>query len=206
MRGAPQPPLTAPERAQAEKWLPLLALIVKEVDARTPKHVEADDLRMWGFLGLVNAIRKFDRSRGVPFKHYASQRIQHAMQDGMRSLDWAPRSARRKQKQGGEPVKEFVSLSLKMGETDSGDDVSLAARIGAKSDPCEAVDRSDLFDWITRGMSRADRLLVKLVYVEGMRQSEVWRTLGVSESCISQRCKHVERVLRAKLAPADLMN
>ena len=47
----------------------------------------------------MDAIEKFEPSRGVKFKTYAELRIRGAMIDSLRELDWAPRSLRKKSKE-----------------------------------------------------------------------------------------------------------
>ncbi|MGI9616354.1 MAG: sigma-70 family RNA polymerase sigma factor, partial [Acidimicrobiales bacterium] len=47
-----------------------------------------------GALGLVEAARRYDASRGVPFERFAAQRIRGAILDSVRAADWAPRSVR----------------------------------------------------------------------------------------------------------------
>lgn len=64
-----------------------------------PSHVDFDDLVGWGALGLIDAVEKFDPSRGVKFETYALSRIKGAMVDGLRALDWVPHSVRRKARQ-----------------------------------------------------------------------------------------------------------
>jgi RNA polymerase sigma factor for flagellar operon FliA len=60
--------------------------------------VELDDLIHSGILGLMDAVKKFEPDRNVKFKTYAEQRIRGAILDGLRDLDWVPRSLRRKKK------------------------------------------------------------------------------------------------------------
>jgi RNA polymerase sigma factor for flagellar operon FliA len=43
---------------------------------------------------LVEASRRYDESRGVPFDRFAAQRIRGAILDAVRAADWAPRSVR----------------------------------------------------------------------------------------------------------------
>ena len=59
-----------------------------------PRHVDRDELARAGALGLVEAARRFDESRGVPFDRFAAQRIRGAILDAVRAADWAPRSVR----------------------------------------------------------------------------------------------------------------
>jgi RNA polymerase sigma factor for flagellar operon FliA len=69
---------------------------VSSISARVPRHVAWDDLVSAGMLGLAEAARSYDPSRGVPFDGYASTRIRGALLDELRSLDWASRSVRTK--------------------------------------------------------------------------------------------------------------
>ena len=78
--------------------LPLVKFIAHRISARLPSHVEVDDLVHSGILGLMDAIKKFEPGRNVKFKTYAEQRIRGSILDGLRDLDWVPRSLRRKKK------------------------------------------------------------------------------------------------------------
>jgi RNA polymerase sigma factor for flagellar operon FliA len=46
-------------------------------------------------LGLIDAAGRYRPSMGVPFDAFARRRVQGAMLDALRDLDWAPRSLRR---------------------------------------------------------------------------------------------------------------
>jgi RNA polymerase sigma factor for flagellar operon FliA len=77
-----------------EEHLPLVKHIVFQVAVHFPRHVDRDDLARAGALGLVEAARRYDGSRGVPFDRFAAQRIRGAILDAVRAADWAPRSVR----------------------------------------------------------------------------------------------------------------
>jgi RNA polymerase sigma factor for flagellar operon FliA len=50
----------------------------------------------YGIFGLIDAIEKFDPSRGFKFETYAIARVKGAIIDELRSFDWVPRSVRAK--------------------------------------------------------------------------------------------------------------
>jgi RNA polymerase sigma factor for flagellar operon FliA len=77
-----------------EAYYPLVASIAKMLKKGLPAHVDIDDLVSDGSIGLMEAIRRFDRSVGYKFETYASLRIRGAIIDGLRAADWAPRSLR----------------------------------------------------------------------------------------------------------------
>ncbi|HYI61881.1 MAG TPA: FliA/WhiG family RNA polymerase sigma factor [Acidimicrobiales bacterium] len=77
-----------------EDNLPLVRHVVFQVAVHFPRHVDRDELATAGALGLVEAARRYDDSRGVPFDRFAAQRIRGAILDAVRAADWAPRSVR----------------------------------------------------------------------------------------------------------------
>lgn len=77
-----------------EEHLELVNHVVFQVAVHFPRHVDRDELARAGALGLVEAARRYDEARGVPFNRFAAQRIRGAIIDAVRSADWAPRSVR----------------------------------------------------------------------------------------------------------------
>jgi RNA polymerase sigma factor for flagellar operon FliA len=77
-------------------YTPLIKYIASRLASRLPAQVAFDDLVSSGIIGLIDAIDKFDLAKNVQFKTYAEFRIRGAMLDELRSLDWVPRSVRRK--------------------------------------------------------------------------------------------------------------
>ena len=105
--------------------LPLVKFIAHRIGARLPAHVEVDDLIHSGILGLMDAIKKFEPGRNVKFKTYAEQRIKGAILDGLRDLDWVPRSLRRKKK---DIEAAYHELEQQLGRAASDEEV--AAHLG----------------------------------------------------------------------------
>ncbi len=95
-----------------------------------------------------------------------------------------------------------VSLSRKWFETDSNKDVReidvLEDKRGA--DPVREIQRKDLKDLITRGLSRAERLIIILYYFEEMTMKEIGATLDLSESRVSQMHSSILARLKAQMA------
>lgn len=80
--------------ALIEEHLVLVNHIVFQVAVHFPRHVEREELVRAGALGLVEAARRYDEAKGVPFQRFAAQRIRGAIIDAVRAADWAPRSVR----------------------------------------------------------------------------------------------------------------
>ena len=82
----------------------------------------------------------------------------------------------------------LVSLSRKWFETDSHKDVrELDILEDKRSDnPFLSANRKDLKELVTRGLGRAERLIIILYYFEEMTMKEIGETLDLSESRVSQ--------------------
>jgi len=76
--------------------LPQVRYIARRIHDRLPSHIQLDDLVQAGILGLIEALHKFDPSKNVELKTYAKHRIQGAILDSLRDLDWSPRPLRKK--------------------------------------------------------------------------------------------------------------
>lgn len=77
-------------------YLPLVKHVTSRLAACLPASVAEEDLYGWGIFGLLEAVDRYDPDREIRFETYATIRIRGAVLDGLRSLDWAPRSLRRR--------------------------------------------------------------------------------------------------------------
>jgi RNA polymerase sigma factor for flagellar operon FliA len=77
-------------------YSPLVKYVAGRVAVGLPQNVEQSDLVSYGIFGLIDAIEKFDPSRGYKFETYAIARIKGSILDELRSIDWVPRSVRAK--------------------------------------------------------------------------------------------------------------
>ncbi|ERI91265.1 RNA polymerase sigma factor, FliA/WhiG family [Clostridiales bacterium oral taxon 876 str. F0540] len=66
------------------KYIPLVKYIASRVIIGKSKYIEYEDLVGFGMIGLMDAINKFDESKGMKFSTYASIRIKGAMIDELR--------------------------------------------------------------------------------------------------------------------------
>ena len=75
-------------------YSPLVKFVAGRIGAGLPNSVDPGDLVSSGVFGLIDAIDRFDPERGVKFETFAAPRIRGAIYDGLRQLDWVPRSVR----------------------------------------------------------------------------------------------------------------
>ncbi len=106
----------------------------------------------------------------------------------------------RKLKRDSRPVSQ-VSLNRKWFETDSSKDVREidVVKDTRQENPLSAVQRQDLQSLLTKGLSRAERLIVILYYYEEMTMKEIGITLDLSESRVSQMHSSILARLKAQM-------
>jgi RNA polymerase sigma factor for flagellar operon FliA len=85
----------------------LVKRIAHHLLGRLPHSVQLDDLIQAGMLGLLEAARHYDSSKGASFETYAGIRIRGHMLDEVRRNDWVPRSVYRNSRMISEAVKNL---------------------------------------------------------------------------------------------------
>jgi len=99
----------------------MVRYVVGRIAMRIPSHVCREDLESAGIIGLIDAVDKFDPSRGVKLKTYAEIRIRGAVLDELRSRDFVSRSVRDKYKK----IKNaYADLEGRLGRSVTDEEVS----------------------------------------------------------------------------------
>ncbi|MCH8496898.1 MAG: RNA polymerase sigma factor FliA [Marinobacter sp.] len=88
-----------------EQQAPLVKRIALHLMARLPDSVLLDDLIQAGMIGLLEAARKYDATKGASFETYAGIRIRGAIVDEIRKGDWVPRSVHRNARRVSEAIR-----------------------------------------------------------------------------------------------------
>ncbi len=114
-------------------YSPLVKFIAGRVGAGLPASVDPGDLVSSGVIGLIDALERFDPAQGVKFETFATPRIRGAIYDGLRQLDWVPRSVRTKARDVQRAISEFENVNGR-----SPSDPELADQLGI---PREQLDR-----------------------------------------------------------------
>ena len=94
-----------------------------------------------------------------------------------------------------------VSLNRKWFETDSSKDVREidVVKDTRQENPVTQLQRDDLKLLLTKGLSRAERLIIILYYYEEMTMKEIGITLDLSESRVSQMHSSILARLKAQM-------
>jgi len=209
-----------------EQYLSLVKLVAGRIAIGLPQHVDKDDLIGNGFFGLIEAIERFDLSRGVKFETYAVARIRGAMLDSLRAQDWIPVTVRQKARQYEQTVAE---LEHTLGRSASDEEVSTALGMSLPQlhnlittlngctlvpledyikvespsanniTPSQYIEDEEVKNVLTKAiekLSDKERLVVTLYYYEGLTLKEISLILKLTEARISQL--HTKAIFRLR--------
>jgi len=207
------------------QYAPLVKYVAGRLRTRLPDSVDPDDLVSDGVLGLMDAIERFEPDRGLSFQTFAVPRIRGAIIDGMRSMDFVPRSVRDKLRvvhraqlaleeqlgrtpddvevaaEAGIPVQQLRDLLKQSSSSHANlDDFDLADEFSTAAE--QVVEEGDVSASLMRvveELSERDRIIIALYYFEGLTLAEIGQVLGVTESRVSQVHRRVTMSLRSRL-------
>ncbi|KOO02095.1 RNA polymerase sigma factor FliA [Vibrio nereis] len=95
------------QRAFLEKYSVLVKRIAHHLLGRLPPSVQVEDLIQAGMIGLLEAQKNYDGSKGASFETYAGIRIRGAMLDDIRRGDWVPRSVHKQNREINQAISEL---------------------------------------------------------------------------------------------------
>ena len=190
-------------------------------------QVSRDDLASAGAYALVRAAEKFDATLGVPFGAFARGRINWALMDELRSMDWAPREVRARAKA---TTKVRETLSATLGRTPTVAEIASvmgvepvevregladAERMLLSLDAPDAPDvvwtgylpedlaiaseRDEFLRRAVDALPERKRWIVRAGYLEVPNLIEIAAELGVSQAAVSQQRAEAVRMLRDAL-------
>jgi RNA polymerase sigma factor for flagellar operon FliA len=211
------------------QYAPLVKYVAGRLRTRMPDSVDPDDLVSDGVLGLMDAIERFEPARGLSFQTFAVPRIRGAIIDGMRSMDFVPRSVRDKlriiqraqvileerlgrvaedeevAREVGIPVQQLRDLVRQANSNHANlDDFDLADELSSAAD--HHVEQGDVNASLMRvvdQLGERDQVIIALYYFEGLTLAEIGQVLGVTESRVSQVHRRATTILREKLLALD---
>ena len=211
------------------QYAPLVKYVAGRLRTRMPDSVEQDDLVSDGVLGLMDAIERFEPARGLSFQTFAVPRIRGAIIDGMRSMDFVPRSVRDKlrlvhraqvtleerlgrvpedtevAREVGIPVQQLRDLSRQANSNHANlDDFDLADELSSAADhQVEQGDTNASLMRVVDQLAERDQVIIALYYFEGLTLAEIGQVLGVTESRVSQVHRRATSTLRQKLVELE---
>lgn len=86
--------MTTPPSPQTliEECQGLVRSLATRIHRKLPPYVDLDDVVSYGQVGLAEAARDFDATRGIQFSTFAYYRIRGAIYDGLAKMSWFSRT------------------------------------------------------------------------------------------------------------------
>lgn len=206
----------------------LVRSIAWKIHQKLPRHVDMEDLIGFGQVGLAEAARDFDESRGINFSTYSYYRIRGAILDGLNKMTWFSRADfnRGRYEQVANDVlavdaaesESFSSgLSWFSSTTSALTSVYLISQLGSddsrppeKQDEAADLDRkrveeSDLLvrmRQLIQELPEQQRSIIEGVYFDGLTIKAAGERVGISKAWASRLHKQTLEQLMSQLSPA----
>ncbi|MEZ4569664.1 MAG: sigma-70 family RNA polymerase sigma factor [Thermomicrobiales bacterium] len=103
------------------QYAPLVRYVIGRLALRLPTGMDHEDLLGYGTIGLIEAVDRFDPTRGVKFETYAIQRIRGSIIDQLRRMDPVTRGIRQKATQ---IERAMSAISMEQGRTPEDEEVA----------------------------------------------------------------------------------
>lgn len=140
--------LTLEEQQQlVMQYAPLVRKVARSLPLEIPGLLEFEDAVGYGTCGLVEAVRRYDPSKGTNFHAYAIQRIRGSMIDAFRRMDRLSRTMRQKAR---DVQRAQGELEMELGRTPN--ELEAAAHLGISID--QYRDASANSRWVTVSLDR----------------------------------------------------
>jgi RNA polymerase sigma factor for flagellar operon FliA len=209
-----------------ELYMPLVKPIAMKVHHRLHRAIPYDALLSAGYVGLIQAVEKFDHKKGFRFTTYAPGRIRGSMMDYVREIDFVPRLARSRQSKHhkelnakthelGRVPKDFElkTQSQKIIDTHS---LSTESRIADEFDKLyysydhladdPVINKMlvlDNFKEYSRRLDIEEKIIVYLYYYKDQTMSNIGKVLNLSDSRVSQLHSHIIIKFKQMLDPVE---
>jgi RNA polymerase sigma factor (sigma-70 family) len=188
------PPGAAPDSTEKQGWADNTEILARfhaeaalvDQQARALRRripastATLDDLCTFGLEGLLDAARRFDPARGVPFAHWARLRIHSAMIDGVRLA----------QNRRRDPTAIAVAHAPELA-SDSPEDLLASAQERA------------LLPALLASLPQVERQLLEQYYFAGQSLAQAASALGLPTSTASRLHARALHALRRQLLSAD---
>ena len=194
----------------------LVHSLASRIHRNLPVKVDLDDLISYGQLGLAEAAREFDASRGAQFTTFAYYRIRGAIYDGVSKMSWTSRARlnrlrylqrsqevlQHEHESGGKrpgatldeeaawfsQVTEKLAVVYLASQTagDEGDQRPLDAPAKSVPNQVEVREINARLHSLIETLPLDARRLIRIIYFEGLTLTEAAQQLGISKSWASR--------------------
>jgi len=163
----------SPDARDREALIMRHAKLVRSIARRyTGRGLTYDDIVQSGYIGLIQAVDRFDPSRGVPLRAYAARTIEGEIMHLFRDRGWALRVPRSLQEMSRRMAALSERMSHRLGRPPTAEELAEASG--------EDVERVSEALWAQRAYT-AEPLTEGPVSEEGERTGAAGRELSVDE-------------------------
>ena len=163
--------------------LNLVYYVINKYYKEASKVLDIEEMFQEGSIGLMKADRTFEENKGLKFSTYATTCIKNEIRNFVR----------RQNKKGITELKT-VSGDANKGEEGRGT-CNLWDIIKDNQDYIKKVEDRELIKYIVSALTKEERELLKLRYIDGLTYREVAEKLKSNRTTISQR----DRALKSKI-------
>lgn len=186
----------------------LVRSIAWKIHQRLPRSIDLDDLIGYGQVGLAEAARDFDSTRGIQFTTYAYYRVRGAVLDGLSTMSWFSKAdySRGRYEQGANAVLRESSTGEGISEeltwfANTTRSLSAAFLISDFASVCvekqnsvavspsadaEADDLKRIIEDSLGRLTEQERTLIESVYFHGMSIKDAGERIGISKAWASR--------------------
>ena len=206
-----------------ENYIPLVKHIASRMSLNLPSHVDYEDLISYGIFGLIQAIDRFDATKGVKFETYAYTRIKGSIIDELRRIDWVPQRIRKKAK---DLQDIYANLEQSLARSVTDEDICKYLNISQEElneiykevtnftnvisfddlivfddslSPDIQIEKEEVKQILGKAIDNLpaqEKLVVNLYYYEGLNFKEIAEVMQLSQGRISQL--HTKLILRLR--------
>ena len=170
--------------------------LAKRLRSHVPPCVTLDDLIGAGTIGLIQAVDRFQPSRGLQFATYAKHRIRGAMLDFLREEDPLSRTERRRTRTANATAEGALPTTISLEQLPAYEPRSEYAP--ARGFSTRFADRVDL-GRARQCLSERENQVISLLFNLDWQNREVAAELRVNESRVSQIKQRALSKLRSHL-------
>ncbi len=200
----------------------LVRSIAWKIHQQVPRSVDLDDLISYGQVGLAEAARDFDQTRGIQFTTYAYYRVRGAVLDGLSTMSWFSRAdySRGRYEQGANAVlKETTAEQGVAAELDwfsnttrslsaawmmsqfAGDEAdSRGVDNRCPSETSEAADLKRTMEQVLDTLPEQERSLIRGIYFDGLSIKDAGEKIGISKAWASRLHSRILNSLALQLS------
>lgn len=157
-------------------------------------NISLDEIKSYAYIGLIDAVEKYDPTRGYAFSTYGSKRIYGAIIDYLRKEGNISRS----KDKDGNPTFKLESFESNI------DFVTKILNKSAEDFTYKSVIDKYIFDILNsliKKLPKRERDIIKLHYIKGNSERETAKLINLSDTTVSalkpQILEHLKRQLKS---------